>query len=39
VSDDEDDEEEDVLDEKAAKELQSFIAEPGDDVNIQKKFK
>ncbi len=32
--DDDDDEEDDVIDEKTAKELQSFIAEPDDEVNF-----
>jgi hypothetical protein len=36
VSDDDDDEEEDEIDEKVVAELNSFIAEPGEDVN--KKF-
>jgi hypothetical protein len=32
VSDDDDDDEDEEMTEQAAKELQSFIAEPGDDV-------
>jgi hypothetical protein len=36
VSDDDDDEEEEEIDEKVVAELNSFIAEPGEDVN--KKF-
>ncbi len=35
MSDSDDDEEEDVIDEKTAKELESFIAEPGDEVNYK----
>lgn len=36
VSDDEEDDEEEEIDEKTKKELQNFIAEPGDEVNPER---